>query len=146
MHSSTTNWRIPPWAWVPVGAAISAEAVSNALRAYGLGQHLENFTITIYGQPVSLAGSVLVLAAIAISLSQARAAWIALTPAPLRQRIIAGVAAGLLLAVSVSAMASHIIEAQRTKAAHEVPTIAPRSPISALRPNWKPWARRARCR
>lgn len=119
MHSHTTSWRIPPWAWVPVGAAITAEAVSNSLRAYGLGQHLEHFTITIRGVNVSLAGSVLVLAAIAISLSQARAAWIALTPNPLRQRIVAGLAAALLLAVSVSAMASHILEAQRAKVADE---------------------------
>jgi hypothetical protein len=113
------KWRIPPWAWLPVGTAITAEAVSNALRAYGLGQHLERFTVSIYGVTLSLAGSVLVLAAIAISLSQARAAWIALTPNPLRQRIIAGVAATLLLAVSVTAMASHILEAQRAKVADE---------------------------
>lgn len=119
MNLSTTNWRVPPWAYVPVGAAITAEAVSNALRAYGLGQHLEHFTITIKGANVSLAGSVLVLAAIAISLSQARAAWIALTPNPLRQRIVCGIAAALLLAVSVSAMASHILEAQRAKVADE---------------------------
>lgn len=120
MHSSTTNWRIPPWAWVPVGAAIAAEAVANALRAYGLGQHLENFTVTIRGVSVSLAGAVLVLAAVAISLSQARAAWIALVPTnPARQRIVAGAAAGLLLAVSITAMTSHILEAQRAKVADE---------------------------
>lgn len=119
MQLPTTIWRVPPWAWLPIGAAITAEAVSNALRAYGLGQHLENFTVTIRGVPVSLAGSVLVLAAVAISLSQARAAWLALTPTPLRQRIVAGVAAALLLAVSVTAMASHILEAQRAKVADE---------------------------
>jgi len=119
MTAYTTAWRIPPWAYVPLGAAIIAEAVSNALRAYGLGQHLEHFTVTAYGRPVSLAGAVLVLAAVAISLSQARAAWIALTPNPLRQRIVAGLAATLLLAVSVTAMASHILEAQRAKVADE---------------------------
>lgn len=119
MQSVTSNWRIPPWAWLPIGAAITAESVSNALRAYGLGQHLDRFTVTIWGVPVSLAGSVLVLAAVAISLSQARAAWLALTPNPLRQRIVAGVAAALLLAVSVTAMASHILEAQRAKVADE---------------------------
>jgi len=119
MQSLTSTWRIPPWAWLPVGAAIAAEAVSNALRAYGLGQHLDRFTITVTDVQVSLAGAVLVLAAVAISLSQARAAWIALTPNPLRQRIIAGVAATLLLAVSVTAMASHILEAQRAKVADE---------------------------
>lgn len=119
MHAHSTIWRVPPWAWLPLGAAIVAEAVSNALRAYGLGQHLEHFTVEVYGQAVSLAGSVLVLAAVAISLSQARAAWIALTPNPLRQRIVAGIAAALLLAVSVTAMASHILEAQRAKVADE---------------------------
>lgn len=119
MTAYTTTWRIPPWAYVPLGAAIVAEAVSNGLRAYGLGQHLEHFTVEVYGHPVSLAGSVLVLAAVAISLSQARAAWVALTPNPVRQRIVAGVAAALLLAVSATAMVSHILEAQRAKAADE---------------------------
>lgn len=119
MTSHTITWRVPPWAYLPLGAAIVAEAVSNALRAYGLGQHLDQFTVEIHGTPVSLAGSVLVLAAVAISLSQARAAWIALTPNPLRQRIVAGAAAALLLAVSVTAMASHILEAQRAKVADE---------------------------
>lgn len=119
MTTSTTPWRVPPWAYAPLGAAIVAEAVSNALRAYGLGQHLEHFTVLIYGNPVSIAGSVLVLAAVAISLTQARAAWVALTPHPLRQRIVAGAAAALLLVVSVTAMASHILEAQRAKVADE---------------------------
>lgn len=119
MHTHSTTWRVPPWAYLPLSAAIVAEAISNALRAYGLGQHLEHFTVTIRGVPVSLAGSVLALAAVAISLSQARAAWVALTPNPLRQRIVAGIAAALLLAVSVSAMASHILEAQRAKVADE---------------------------
>lgn len=119
MNPSTTNWRIPPWAWVPVGAAIAAESVSNSLRAYGLGAHLDHFTIAINGHDVSIAGSVLVLAAVAISLSQARAAWVALTPNPLRQRIVAGTAGALLLAVSATAMVSHILEAQRAKVADE---------------------------
>lgn len=119
MTTSITTWRVPPWAYVPLGAAIIAEAVSNALRAYGLGQHLEHFTVSVYERPVSIAGSVLVLAAVAVSLSQARAAWVALTPNPLRQRIVAGLAAGLLLAVSATAMVSHILEAQRAKVADE---------------------------
>ena len=119
MNTHTITWRVPLWAYVPLGAAITAEAVSNALRAYGLGQHLENFTVSIYGHNVSIAGSVLVLAAVAISLSQARAAWVALTPNPLRQRIVAGLAAALLLAVSATAMVSHILEAQRAKVADE---------------------------
>lgn len=119
MHTHTTAWRVPPWAYLPLGAAITAEAVSNALRAYGLGQHLEHFTVSIYGHSVSIAGSVLVLAAVAVSLTQARAAWVALTPNPARQRIVAGLAAGLLLTVSATAMVSHILEAQRAKVADE---------------------------
>lgn len=120
MTTTTTTWRVPPWAWLPIAAAITAEAVSNALRAYGLGAHLDRFTVQAYGHDVSLAGAVLVLAAIAVSLSQARAAWVALTPiAPARQRIVAGLAAALLLAVSVTAMASHILEATRAKVADE---------------------------
>lgn len=120
MIKHSTTWKIPPWAWLPIGAAIAAEAVSNALRAYGLGQHLEKFTLTIHGHDVSISGSVLVLAAVAVSLSQARAAWIALLPTnPARQRVVAGLAAILLLGVSISAMASHIFEAQRYKAGDE---------------------------
>lgn len=117
--AQTMAWRVPPWAYIPLGAAIIAEAVSNALRAYGLGAHLDHFTVSLNGHSVSIAGAVLVLAAVAISLSQARAAWVALTPNPLRQRIVAGLAAALLLAVSATAMVSHILEAQRAKVADE---------------------------
>lgn len=119
MKTTTTRWRVPPWAWLPVAIAITAEATSNALRAYGLGSHLEAFTVSYAGTTVSLSGTVLVLAAIAVSLSQTRAAWVALTPGYLRQRIVSGLAAILLLAVSITAMASHIMEAQRTKAGGE---------------------------
>lgn len=112
-------WRIPLVAWLPISLAIVAESVSNALRAYGLGSHLERFTVTAYGIPVSISGAVLVLAAIAVSLTQARAAWVALTPGPVKQRLIAGAAAGLLLTVSITAMASHILEAQRAKVSDE---------------------------
>lgn len=111
----STRWKVHPAAWVPISAAIVAETVSNALRAYGLGTHLEKFTVTISGVSVSLAGSVLVLAAVAVSLSQARAAWLALMPGPARQRVVAGMAAVLLLAVSVTAMSTHILEAERAK-------------------------------
>ena len=119
MATTTTAWRISPAAWVPIGLAIVAEATSNALRAYGLGTHLEAFTITYADVTISIAGAVLVLAAVAISLSQARAAWVALTPGDPRQRIIAGIAAVLLLAISVTAMASHLLEAQRAKVSDE---------------------------
>ena len=77
MTTSTTTWRIPRAAWIMVGLAVSAEATSNALRAYDLGRHLERLTITFCDMRLSLAGIVLVLAAIAVSLSQARAAWVA---------------------------------------------------------------------
>lgn len=120
MKSYSTTWKIPKWAWLPIGLAITAEAVSNALRAYGLGMHLEKFTIEYQGYSVSIAGSVLVLAAVAVSLSQAKAAWVALVPTnPARVRIVAGLAAILLLAVSITAMASHLLESQRAKVADE---------------------------
>ena len=121
MHSiNTTRWRVPALAWVPISAAVVAEAVSNALRAYGLGEHLDRFTVTAGGYQISVAGAVLVLAAVAVSLAQARAAWLAFAPgAPAWQRIIAGFAAVVLLAVSTLAMASHVLEAQRAKAGDE---------------------------
>lgn len=120
MKGHSTAWRVSPLAWLPIALAVLAESISNALRAYGLGMHLERFTVNIQGFPVSIAGLVLVLAAIAISLSQARAAWVALTPnRPLRQRLVAGFAAILLLTISITAMASHILEAQRVKTADE---------------------------
>lgn len=115
-----TGWRVSPVAWPAIVLAVAAESVSNALRAYGLGMHLDRYTLAVMDRPVSLAGAVLVLAAVAVSLTQARAAWVALTPkAPVRQRIVAGLAAALLLAISVLAMATHILEAQRAKASDE---------------------------
>lgn len=119
MTTPSTTWRISPWAWIPISAAVIAESVSNALRAYGLGTHLEKFTVSVGEYSVSLAGAVLVLAAVAVSLSQARAAWLALMPGPWRQRIVAGAAGLLLLAVSVMAMSSHILEAERAKVGAE---------------------------
>ena len=38
--TTTTRWRVPALAWVPITLAIGAEAASNVLRAYGLGAHL----------------------------------------------------------------------------------------------------------
>lgn len=119
MRTPTMRWRIPPLAWCVIGLAIAAESLSNALRAYGLGQHLEKFTVAIQGVSVSLSGAVLVLAAVVVSISQARAAWVALTPGVTRQRIVAGFAAALLLSVSVSAMALHILDANRVKVSTE---------------------------
>lgn len=59
------------------------------------------------------------MAPVAVSLWQTRAAWVALLPGPVRQRSVAGLIAVLLLAVSITAMASTILEAQRTKATAE---------------------------
>jgi hypothetical protein len=112
-------WRVSPAAWLLILPAIGAEALSNALRAYGLGAHLHQFSITVQGHPLSLAGGLLVLAAVAVSLSQARTAWIALTPGSLRQRIVCGLGAVLLLAISITAMVGLILEAQRAKAGDE---------------------------
>lgn len=120
--NTTTRWRVPALAWVPITLAIGAEAASNVLRAYGLGAHLESFTIHVpaLGVPVSLAGAVLGVAAIVISLAQARVAWVAFTPSGSRgQRLLAGLTLPLLLAISIAAMASTILEAQRTKVGGE---------------------------
>lgn len=119
MKTSITTWKIPKAAWLMVGLAVTAEGTSNALRAYELGSHLERLTVTVYGHSISLAGAVLVLAAIAVSLSQTRAAWVALTPGDTRQRIVSGIAAALLLSISISAMATHILGAQRAKSGSE---------------------------
>lgn len=120
MQKPTTQWRVSAIAWIPVSIAIIAESAANALRAYGLGSHLERYTVHVYGHDVSISGAVLVLAAVAVSLTQARAAWVMLSPSrPVRQRLVAGFGAALLLAISVSAMASHILEATRAKVADE---------------------------
>lgn len=118
------TWRVPLWAWAPIALAVVAEASVNALRAYGLGQKLEHFTIEVsalgFTHTVSILGAVLVLAAIAISLSQARAAWVAFKPGALaRQRTLAAPVALLLLAVSVSALSLTLLEAQRGKTGDE---------------------------
>jgi len=122
--SAQIRWRVPLWAWLPITLAIVAEAAVNALRAYGLGMHLENFTVYVamfgWSGPVSIAGVVFVLAAVAISLSQARAAWVAFQPGALaRQRVIGAPIAILLLAVSISALALTLLEAQRVKSGGE---------------------------
>lgn len=124
--AQTVTWRIPGWAWIAISLAVTAEAAINALRAYGLGQHLEHFTVTVpvYGiqapVTVSIAGVVLVLAAIAISLAQARAAYVAFRPGALRrQRVLAAPVAILLLAVSVTALSLTLLEAQRGKTGDE---------------------------
>ena len=118
--NTTTRWRVPMGAWVPITLAICAEAASNMLRAYGLGSHLESFTMRVQGYPVSIAGVVLSIAAVVISLAQARVAWVAFTPSGSKgQRLLAGCTLPLLLAISIAAMASTILEAQRTKVGGE---------------------------
>lgn len=120
MKSSTTVWKVPPWAWVPIGLAVTAEGVSNALKAYGIGAELKRWAVTIADHEVSTTGAALVCAAVAISLLQARAVWAAFAPGtPLRQRVITGLAGLLMLAVSTIAMATHLLEAQRAKASVE---------------------------
>jgi len=124
MTTHTTTWRVPLWAWAPIALAVVAEAAVNALRAYGLGMQLEHFTVDVSAlgstATVSIAGVVLVLAAIAMSLSQARAAWVAFKPGALaRQRTIAAPVALLLLVVSVTALSLTILEAQRGKTGDE---------------------------
>ncbi len=116
----TTRWRVPIWAWPIIALAIAAEAGWNALRAYELGTHLDRLTVTLTilqrSVAVSLGGWVLVLAAVAVSMAQPRAAWISLFgTGPARQRVLAGLAAVLLLSISISAGASHLLEAHRLK-------------------------------
>jgi hypothetical protein len=114
------RWRIHAIGWVAIPLALAAEAVSNGLRAYGLGEHLERFTVTFQGTTVSLAGAVLVMAAAAISLAQSRAGWLSFAPGvPMRQRLIALPALALCLVVSAAAMVSHILDADRAKGSDE---------------------------
>jgi len=113
-------WHVPAWAWVPISIAVAAEATVNAMRAYGLGAHLEDFTVTASGHRISVAGVVLVLAAIAVALAQSRAAWVAFYPgATARQRVVGIALSALLVSLSVSAMSATLLEAQRAKAAGE---------------------------
>lgn len=118
--TTSTRWRIAPAAWPIIAAAMMAESLSNALKAYGLGTHLAAFTVPVLGVEVSLAGAALVLAAVAMSMSQARCFWTCFdTAQPKGLRGIAFLIGGLCLAVSVTAIASHILEAQRKKTGAE---------------------------
>lgn len=117
---TTTTWRLTPLGWFVLPLAIGAEAISNAIRGYDLGAHLDHLTVHYGDYALSTAGGVMVMAALVISLTQARAAWVALTPArPTRQRLVAGSLAILLLAVSMAAMSSHILDALRAKMGDE---------------------------
>lgn len=118
MENDSISWRILPVAWPIIVLSVAAEATSNALRAYGLGVHLEQYAIDISGISVSLAGTVLVAASVAISIAQAVAAKMALTGKEPQKRT-ATLALTLFLAVSTTAMISHIMEAQRVKGGDE---------------------------
>jgi hypothetical protein len=119
MTSHTTTWRIPPVAWAPIGLAIGAESISNGLRAYKLGEHIEGLNADVLGVQLSLAGAVLVMAAVAVSICQARAAWVACSPGDKFQRIVAGCFAVLFLTISITALRSHIADAERAKVGDE---------------------------
>lgn len=118
--STSTQWRIPPWAWAIVATAILAETGSNALRAYGLGVHLGQYAVTLHGHRLPLGAVALVLAVAAAALAQSRAAWVALTPGrPVIQRLIAAPVAVMLVAISMMAMTGHGLEATRAKGGSE---------------------------
>lgn len=120
VKSSTTRWCVSPAAWPIIAFAVLAESASNALKAYGLGTHLAAFTVPLWSVEVSLAGAALVCAAVAMSMSQARCFWAAFdTDAPRTLRLLATLIGLLCLAVSVTAIASHILEAQRVKVGAE---------------------------
>lgn len=114
MGRSSTRWRLSPVAWLPIGLSIGAESISNGLRAYKLGAHLPGLTVDI-GFPLSLAGAVLVMAAVAISICQARAAFVACSPGDTFQRVVAAGFAVLFLTISITALHSHIADAERAK-------------------------------
>lgn len=120
MKTSTTRWRIPPAAWVPVGLAFCAEAFINASRGYSLGAHLADQTVVVHGYQVSLAGIGCVAAALALSTFQSLALWAALSPGrDWRQRILAILMAALLLSISAGAMATHMLHAERAAGADD---------------------------
>lgn len=114
-RGSTTRWRISIGGWFIIACAVTAESTSNSLKAYVLGTHFEGYSVNLYGTAVSLPGAMLVLAAIVVSLTQARTAWVALTPGDTKHRIISGLVAVMCIAISITAMASHIFDMQRSK-------------------------------
>jgi hypothetical protein len=114
------RWEVPRWAWLPIITAIIAASVSNALRAYELGTHLDAFTLTAYGYTVSISGVVLVFAAVAVSAAQPRAAWVAfMVKGWSAQRVFAIPTVALLVFVSATSIATHLLEAERNKTGDE---------------------------
>lgn len=116
---TTVRWKIPAAAWVGIALAFSAEAAANALRAYGLGAHESQFTFYVKGHAIPVGSIVMVLASFALSLSQSRAAWVALKPGAYSRRIPAAIVAGVLVCVSVCAMSSHMLAAMRATSGDE---------------------------
>lgn len=114
-RGSTTRWRISIGGWFIIACAVTAESTSNALKAYVLGTHFEGYSVNLYGADISLPGAMLVLAAIVVSLTQARTAWVALTPGDRKHRFISGLVAVMCISISITAMASHIFDMQRSK-------------------------------
>lgn len=113
-------WRASPLAMLMTALAVLAEAVSNGLRAYGLGEHLSHFTVpTPWGFSVSLAGAVLVAGAAAISVYQAKFATLLLTGKVAAQRAMAAPFLAVCLLISIASMVSHVLEAQRAKGSGE---------------------------
>lgn len=120
MKFSTRIWRAAPLAMLMTALAVLAEAVSNGLRAYGLGEHLSHFTVpTPWGFQISLAGMVLVAGAAAISVYQAKFATILLTGEMTSQRLMATPFLAVCLIISGASMVSHVLEAQRAKGSGE---------------------------
>lgn len=118
-QTSQISWRVPGLAWIPLGAAVLAEAASNALRALDLGRHLPGLAVSVAGYTVPIAGAVLGVAAVALAFGQARAVWLAFAPGVVpRQRIVAIIAAAILLAISTTSVALHVLDAQRIANGH----------------------------
>lgn len=118
--SSTTRWRISPVGWTIIAFAVTVESASNALRGYALGSHMEGFNIPLdaigfEGATVNLAGALIVMAAIVVSLSQTQTTFVALTPGDRTHRFICACVAALCITISITAMSSHLQDMQRIK-------------------------------
>lgn len=120
MPIPTTRRRVGKGAKIIVALAILVEATSNALKAYVLGSHFEGLTVVLTEDTtVSAAGVILVCAAIVVSFTQARTAWVAWSPGDPTHRMFAGVVAVLCVSISISAMSAHILDMQRSKSGAE---------------------------
>lgn len=108
MNAYSTMWRLSPLAFTAVAAATVGEAASNGLRAYGLGSALEQFTTTVRDHQVSVAGAILVLASIGISLAGGQATWSAFrSGGGFWRRLLAALVGIFCLSVSIWCMKTH---------------------------------------